>query len=270
MTPRVSIVIAWRNRAELGTTLAANLDLVAAWDAEIVIVNYGGDPAALEALLAPFENAPVRLLEVAADGFNKSRALNLGAHVARGPYLLLLDADVILTDFDVERAIAEAHAGGWLTLGKVRESVPPPGKRGQIAEYANSFDIVLGDGRRARVETKRHYFDDGARSCPGIMFLRRADLLAIGGFNSQLVGWGWEDVDVHVRLGLALGRPAAGLGEGVHLSHGDEHRFFIGDSPGANNQRNQHICMRLYDAGQFEGSYAQDVAAFSYRAAQPA
>ncbi|MDM5175747.1 galactosyltransferase-related protein [Massilia sp. DJPM01] len=266
----MSIVIAWRNRAELGATLAANLVVAAAWDAEFVVVNYGGDAAALDALLAPFEDAPVRLLELAADGFNKSRALNLGVHVARGEYLLLLDADVILTEFDVARAMAETDGGGWLTLGKVRESVPPRRQRGRIAEYASSLDIVLDDGRRARVDTKRHFFEDGARSCPGIMFLRRADLLAIGGFNSLLVGWGWEDVDVHVRLGLALGRPASGLGEGVHLSHGDEQRFFIGDSPGANNQRNQQICMGLYDAGQFEGSYAQDVAAFTYRAGQPA
>jgi glycosyltransferase involved in cell wall biosynthesis len=263
LKPHVSIIIPWRDRAELAKTLEANLRFIAEWQAELLIVNFGGDSQWLDGIVDQHDTR-LRVIEVRVDRFNKSRALNIGIHFARAEYVLLLDADVILTDFDLHLAMARVDGGAWVGLKKIVESASAEKRSGRIAQFANYFELVLSDQRVVRVETKRTYFSDGARSCPGILFLRRQDLLDIGGFNSALVGWGWEDIDLHVRLGLILGRESSEMGAGLHLSHGDENRFFLGSSPAENNHRNRQICMGLYDAGMFEGTYEQDTAAFTY------
>ncbi len=266
MKPLLSVIIPWRNRPELGATLKANLAFMAQWDCEVLIVNYGGDAQILADMLDS-ANPILRLIEVRVEGFNKSRALNIGTHFARGQYCMLLDSDVILTDFNLPQAMEQVDGGAWVILKQIRESAPMPHKPGSIAQFANIIELVLNDQRTVRVETKRSYFDQGARSCPGIMLLKHADLLAVGGFNSLLVGWGWEDIDLHVRLGLVLQRHCAEFGEGIHMSHGNECRHFIGSSPDENNYRNQQICMARYNAGEFLGTYQQDTAAFRVSAA---
>lgn len=261
--PSVSVIICWRDRLELGRTLRENLPLLRARGAEIVVVNYGGQAAPLDALLAE-SGAAVRLVEVRAEAFNKSRALNIGIHFARGDHVLLLDADVILREFDFERAIALVDDGAWVTLKKVVESEARARPPGRLAQFASCFELVLDDGRGVRVETKRSYLGEGARSCAGIMLLKRADVIRIGGFHSGLEGWGWEDIDLHVRLSLVLQRRHAELGEGVHLSHGDERRSYVGASPDANNHRNQQRCLQRYNAGDFAGTYLADTQAFDF------
>jgi len=263
--PFTTILIPWRNRPELRRALAHNVALLGVQDVAYLVVNYGGNSDLLDEIVASVD-APVQVVELNAEGFNKSRALNLGINFAQTPFVLVLDADILLHDFDLTRARSLCESGHFVMLGRVEESEPAPIAPGRIAEFANIIEIALTDGRRVRVETSRRHFDGDARSCPGIVFVARADLLTIDGFHSALVGWGWEDVDLQVRLGL-LGRRCIEMGRGVHLTHGNDTRFFIGQQPADNNRRNQALSMARYDAGNLAGTLQADLEATLCRSA---
>ena len=80
----------------------------------------------------------------------------------------------------------------------------------------------------ARLEGAR---DDNETHLAGVVYARRADFLAIGGYNERIGVYGYEDTDLVNRL--ASSSPA-GKGEGAvpldfttlhHISHGDDLRF---------------------------------------------
>jgi len=253
-----TVVVPWRNRPEIEQTLAANLAFFGV-DVAVLVVNYGGDERMLAPIVDRLADPRLRTLSLQAESFNKSIALNAGIEAAETDSVFTLDADVILVEFDFSQATAAVAQGHWVTLGRVAESTPDGIDPGQIAQLAYSMEIVLADGRRTRVETSRRFFEGDARSCPGIVYARRDDLLAIDGYHSELIGWGWEDIDLQVRLGF-LGLNRVELGYGQHLTHGNEIRHVVGSSAADDNRRNQKRCMMRYDAGNFHGTLRQDVA----------
>src|SRR5262245_40999984 len=97
MTPDLSIVIPWSNRPELGTTMRRNMEAFDALASEVLVVNCGGDPQALESLVDGPAPRGLRLIGVSSERFNKCLALNVGAFLSRASRLLLLDADILVS-----------------------------------------------------------------------------------------------------------------------------------------------------------------------------
>jgi hypothetical protein len=85
----------------------------------------------------------------------------------------------------------------------------------------------------------------------------------VNGFNSQLVEWGWEDIDFLVRLRAAVGLRHESRGRAVHLGRADAtaNRDAMRASENANFMR----CLVNYHAGCFEGTYVEDVVAWASR-----
>ncbi|KIG18520.1 hypothetical protein DB30_00205 [Enhygromyxa salina] len=256
----LSIVIPWANRDELAHTLLANAPQLARYGAELVVVDCGGDPGRC---LAALERAgvPVTLVEVPTDGFNKALALNLGVHAASGDALMFLDTDVILTGDWLADALAAVEAGSFVTVERVRESAPSPDPipAGELQSLAHIVEFVTAAGEVIRVETNRRQFADASRGGPGLICLRRDHFVSVDGMNSDLLGWGWEDVDLVARLQLAGVAPRLAMGEALHLSHDDSVRVVNGGARAHSERNNFSVCVANYRLGWLSGTFADDV-----------
>lgn len=248
-----SLVVPWWNRPELRRTLDANGPLLARYGAEVVVVDCGGDAAGAAALLAGYTAAPVRHVVIRDAVRNRALARNLGALCSTGSVLFFLDCDVILkSDIFAETTPLLEQEDCFVTILKRFESQPEP--RPQfIAETIHTRELVCTDGRRAM--TRQVFGADGSASGIGQMLVKRADFLRIGGYNSALEGWGFEDDDVVLRLQFALGLRSLMVGEAIHLSHGNELRS---SSLRDDLSRNRRKCFENYARGVFLGSYEED------------
>lgn len=259
--PVLSVVIPWRDRRELAVSLAHNLPLLAPLKAEVVVASCGGDPALLDEVRAGLSSLALRVVEIPSPKFNKSLALNLGVHAARAGRLFLLDTDVLLDEAFLPRALPRLDGRSFVTVRRVVEAHRSPAAEAPgLAEIAWSVELVAQGGRKARVETNRVRFRDGSRGGPGLILLEREHFLAVDGMNSDLEGWGWEDLDLVARLQLALGLKRRTEGRAVHLTHGDEVRDLSGRSRGASEQANFAQCLANYRLGHYAGTYGDDVA----------
>lgn len=255
--PALSVIVPWCDRPELEETLAANAARFAAHDVEVVIVQCAGDGDWLRAALGRVDLA-VTWVDVPAEEFNKALALNLGAYAARGQALLFLDCDVMLRDDFLTEALEKVEAGDFVTVRRVFESAAKPQQRTEsLRALAQAVGLETPDGRTVWIETNRVRFDDGSRSGPGLIVVARDAFIAVDGMNSDLVGWGWEDLDLVARLQLTGLGTRRELGEVVHLTHDDTKR--AGGGTASTERDNFSVCLANYRLGYLRGTYEDDV-----------
>jgi N-terminal domain of galactosyltransferase len=254
-----SVIIPWKDRPEVRRCMEENLRYYPPEQCEVIVVNCGGNAEALRSVLVELP-ANVRSVSAHHHGFNKCFAQNVGAWAAVGETLLLLDADVVL-EADLPQLAAEVMGpNGFMTVASVRESDAPNPPAGEIAiEIAHQLEITVAGGRAIRLETNRTQPLAGVRSGPGLLAVRRRHYLAVGGANSALLGWGWEDLDLIARLQLELGLARVQAGSVLHLSHPDSARIVQGLSRTESEQDNFLTCLANYAAGLFQGTYARDI-----------
>jgi glycosyltransferase involved in cell wall biosynthesis len=258
--PVLSIIIPWANRPELSRTLAHNDVQFADTGAEVIVVSCGGIPTQLAECLSVVRRASVRSLDIEAS-FNKALAINIGVHHARGEMLFLLDSDIELGSGCCAEGLARASATCAVTLDRVVESAGPARRtHPHLSSVVHTLELEMADGRTVLLETNRRRLADGSRSAPGLVFLPKQRFEEVGGMNSDLEGWGWEDLDLLVRLQLGAGMRIERSGTATHISHGDELRHVPAGSRGENESRNASRCLYNYGAGHYLGTYADDVA----------
>ncbi len=189
----VSVIIPTRDKAGLLQRCLSSLRSHTQYPAyEIIVVDSAPEEPLPDALrpivtaLAPYEG----------DGFNFSRAVNLGARRARGDYLLLLNDDT------------EAIADGWLEAlleQAQRPDVGAVGARlfGRDGEPQHE-GIVLGIWGLpgANVPFRHWSLGECLRDCAAVtaacMLTRRDVFDQLGGFDEGLK-LGWNDVDYCLR-----------------------------------------------------------------------
>jgi len=259
--PELSVIIPWYNRPEIKVSLRENRRVLDRPEIEVVVVNCGGDGLQLGEAFAGVNFGGLRCVEIESEGFNKSLALNLGVFAARAERLFFLDTDIVLGAEFISSALDALDETCFVTADRVHESQPQDdsGEENHLEEFAHVVQFVAKGGRRAQVETNRVRFDDGSRSGPGLVMLSRRHFLEADGMNSDLEGWGWEDLDLLLRLQFLLGLEHRRAGAVTHLTHGDASRSFGGQSQAAREQMNFTSCVKNYRAGYFYGTYADDV-----------
>jgi predicted glycosyltransferase involved in capsule biosynthesis len=193
--------------------------------------------------------------------FNKSLALNLGVLRARSDVLLFLDADVILEGNTVQHMLARRKKNSFVTVDRIIESRRTKSLGSQVRAFSTIFNISLSDGRKAKAVTSHIRPNAGTRSAPGLIMLPRHAFIQIGGMNSSLSRWGWEDIDLVLRLQICCGLRQICVGRAQHLSHGDEVRLLNG-SRADSEAHNFEQCLANYALGLFSGTYTEDVSAF--------
>jgi len=207
MTPQLSVVVTTYNRA---TILAKCLDALLHQDGnpsyEVLVVDDGSTdetPAMLDALMA--EHPRLRVFRQPNGG--RASARNAGIREARGEYLCYVDSDVFVAPGFV-KAHLDAHA-----------AFRPTGKHKDCFVQGLSVNIdALSDAYQVSVppfDPSRAFFDTKNVS------LRRRWLEAVGGFDTGFVEYGWEDLEIGVRLkerGLTIVRARDAYGFHFHPS----------------------------------------------------
>lgn len=212
--PILSVVVTTYNRAPiLAKALAALLDQDATEPFEIVVLDDGSTDATPE-LLAGLQAEHAHLRYVRQENQGRAIARNAGIGAARGEYLCYVDSDVVVVRGFV-RAHLEAHRAA---------------RRADPARevFVQGLSVNVDDFERlkeARVppfDPSRAFFDTKNVS------LRRAVLESLGGFDTGFVEYGWEDLELGVRLkgrGVGIVRSREALGYHYHP------RFTVRDLP---------------------------------------
>lgn len=257
----LSVLVPWYNRPQLQETLRRNAEHFNDNGCEVIIISGGGELPQLRELIADHGCRTLRVLHVETDsaqGFNKCACLNLGAASAAGDTLFVLDTDVVLTPGCL-RACLDVLAEGqcFATIAEVIESDPssvPPWAGWDagafVTRHVMRTELYGANGHRAFFEYNVR--KDGVRCGPGLVMVRREHFAAVGGYNSNLVGWGFEDYDLLVRLQLSLGLRHMSCGRVHHLSHP---RVSGADQ---SHGRNVSICHGNYLRGDFAGTQHDD------------
>jgi len=253
-----SVVIAWRHRPELARTLQANAELFGRHCEDVLIVNCGGDPDELSDLVRESRVSGLRQVHVPDTPFNKSLANNVGAACSSRPFLFFVDADIILeSDLFVPALRLLEREACFVKVRTVHESQPAPhATLKTVKEIVTTTRITFNNGRRAY--TRTFTGGDGSRCGACLLLMRREHCCAVGGFNSSIKGWGFEDVDLHFRLQFVLGLKLKATGRVLHLTHGDELRDILSGSAAQDSQRNMIMCADNYTRNDFMGSLERD------------
>jgi len=202
----VSIIIPTRNGLDL---LKPCLDAIFTHDTtgtELLIVDNGSDdPATLAWFEEVTERHGVRVLTDPGN-FNFSRINNLAAEAATGKILCFLNNDT------------EIVSGDWLNRARTFLSLPEIGAVGARLLFPDGtlqhFGIALGmgthrvagiphlglDGHLPGYLGKARLLQEVSAITAACLFVRRADFLAVGGFEEEL-RVAYNDVDLCLKIG---------------------------------------------------------------------
>jgi hypothetical protein len=220
----VSVLIPWSNRPELEVTLARNAAVFDAIDSEVLVSNCGGNIDRLAGILSDAGSNRLRMIDCGAPAFNKCLAINLAAASATRDVLFILDADVVLdAAFSIPTGVAAREC--FATLERVREQAATRNHvSSDLTDVLFAITLEFSNAEPVTIETGRRHMADGSRNSPGLIMVAAADFRAVGGMDSHMSHWGWEDIDLMVRLQHVLHRRRLQHGVAYLLTHGDELR----------------------------------------------
>ncbi|HEX8742994.1 MAG TPA: glycosyltransferase [Thermoleophilaceae bacterium] len=199
--PDVTVVIPTRDRWDvLARTLAGlrRQDLGGV-RAEVVVVDNGSRERP--------ELAGVRVVVEAAPGAAAAR--NRGIAEARGRLVLFIGDDCIPADEHLVRGHVEAHVEGTVRAVTGRIEWDPAVERTEVMDWLERSGHMVDMERLRREPPGPETFYTGNVSVP------RAALLECAGFDQRFSGYGFEDLELALRLadrGVAFGhRPDLGV-----------------------------------------------------------
>lgn len=173
----LSLVTAVRNRTENLRISTASISSCVNHH-EHIIVDWGSSPP-LSSTDLPADSRIQIVRPVGCHPWWLTQAYNLGFALAKGEFILKIDADVILSSEFLSRI--EAHF--------------------ERADYSCS-----------RLTLQDWSLPSEMYATTGLFWATREALSRVMGFNAFIFGWGWDDIDLYSRLFLAGYRP-------LHLDH---------------------------------------------------
>jgi glycosyltransferase involved in cell wall biosynthesis len=253
----ISVIIPWCNRQTIATTARLNLPFFQ--NKEIIVVNFGGNKNDIISAFSKLDIDDISIIHVDNDDgqFNKSMAINIGIWQAQGSYIFILDEDIRICSFDIEEALSWIERQCVVTLGYVVDelgSLPKWG--GNLTTLRHLIELSFADHTTALVETSAINCGNFSRSCPGLLMGKRSWFMDLQGYNSDLKGWGWEDIDVLVRLSR-LGYQRKQVGWGWHLWEGDVPNPTAEKI--ASEMANRALALANYAEANFFGSLERDI-----------
>jgi glycosyltransferase involved in cell wall biosynthesis len=189
--PTISIVIPCHNAGEyLGEAVGSVLKQTYQ-NFELIIVDDGSNDERTRRALDAYDQPKIKLVRTIHQGLANAR--NSGIEVARGKYILPLDADDM---------IGETYLGKAISILEANENI------GIVYSKAEFFGEASGEW-----ELPPYRFPDillgNLIFCSG--FFRKRDWAAVNGYNPNMV-YGWEDYDFWLSL-IELGREVVRIPE---------------------------------------------------------
>lgn len=169
--PLVSVVITTKNEEKNIENCLQSIKSQTFKNIELIVVDNFSEDKTVE--LAKKYNAKVYL-----KGSERSAGRNYGAKVARGEYLIYLDADMILSPTVIEECVAKCECDNVDAL-----YVP---------------ERIVGDGFWIKVRDFERSFYTGT-VIDAVRFVRRDLFLQVGGFDETLIGAEDWDLDRKIR-----------------------------------------------------------------------
>ncbi|WP_196763613.1 glycosyltransferase [Pseudoalteromonas luteoviolacea] len=258
----ISVIIPWKDRHELGQTLEQNLPaLEQIPKLEILIVNMGGDQQHLQELLNAVDckGITVRVVHIFTQFFNKSFALNWGIYHARAETIFVLDADVILSETTLSELYSLVSETSFANLHSVSESKPQSVTQfQQLCQTRTVLTLPIGQGKHTEILVNQSTLNNDQRTAPGLVMVKKQHILDVAGFDSKMTYWGWEDLDLIVRLKAKLMLEQSLAGCATHLTHDDTTRNLGEFSKAQSDHQNFSYCLDKYANAHFSGSFLQD------------
>jgi glycosyltransferase involved in cell wall biosynthesis len=212
-----SIVIATRNRRWL---LEQTLRSIAAIDHdiefEVVIADHGSSDGT-DGLIASYAGAfPVTVIDVPYRHESIADPKNAGARAAKGKILIFVDSGMICPPHFIEAHVERHATAGDLLLAA---AIFGWDSEDDGDDFWRSLDLArLPAALPARFADPRALRWSESAGAPWMlvwganMSMRRDAFLAAGGFDSDMSGWGWDDLELAYRLCRA----------GLHVSYGPD------------------------------------------------
>ena len=206
----LSVVIPTFNRAVLLRRLLTQLAAQGRSDFEVRVVDDGSaQPLELAGLRTPYALHVVRQRNAGA-----AAARHTGVLAAQGELILFIDDDMqVGTDFIEQHLRAHQRHGRAVVLGRIRADPALPGMPLFERWHSALLDRKAADVRAGRLPVRGNLLFTGNAS------LRRADYLAVGGFDAALENS--EDVELGLRLEKA--GVAFHFSEEAFTLHGSDH-----------------------------------------------
>lgn len=259
----LSVIITWRDRQEIDRALPSFIDTIKLVGGEIIIVNFDGNSDMLSDLISDHAGH-VKVVHVEGqEFFHKTVAANIGASYTTQDTLFFCDCDIILNPQEVLELCEKLNAekGLFGNLVGVNETEINSIGNSHVTNFGYELRIRTADGRELKIIDQEEDSENGYRNAPGLLFVKKSDFLAIGGYNGDLLGWGWEDQDMVSRLTLGAGLKRIFHGHAQHISHDDHAR--TGNYPEKDRWTSRdHMfrqALRNYDHNHFQGTFQSDV-----------
>ncbi|WP_406230037.1 galactosyltransferase-related protein [Nocardia sp. NBC_01009] len=259
------MVITWHRRPELRKTLARNAEWLRA-TAGYVVATPGEDNDELRAWLRDTGGNAGIVSAHGAFGCAKYANLGIGFTPFDAPLIFVLDADIVMAATEVSDMVAATSADRAVILHEVHDEpalAPLPGtdQLGIVATRDSIFTLRLPDGRQVSVTKARQNYVSGAYLGPGMIMVGKDMLTEVGGYRSAFRSWGWEDIDLLIRLKLA-GYEIGEAGRAAHLTHGDDVRNLPAGTAKMTSERdNEARGVSHLLRGETVGTLAEDIAA---------
>jgi glycosyltransferase involved in cell wall biosynthesis len=196
---------------------------------EVIVADDGSGPATRELVTRWTERFTIPLRHVWQEdrGFRLAAVRNRALAVARGEYILMIDGDMMLHEKFVQSHVRFARRGTYVQGSRVmvREAAT---KRILAGERVPLHFLAPGIGNRinaihlptlARLHRGARGPIDRTRGANMAFWL--SDIRRVNGFNEDIEGWGYEDIEFAARLQNAgvVRRNLKFGGVAYHLHH---------------------------------------------------
>ncbi|HLW47031.1 MAG TPA: glycosyltransferase [bacterium] len=216
----ISVIIPTYNNGEVlrETIRAARAQTLAAERYEIVVVDDGSTDGTADAV-AELARAPGPAIRyVAQANRGRSAARNLGLRSARGRIAVFIDSDLWATPTLLAEHLAH-YPSGVTARGVQGRTVPHPDSR--VTPFMKVKETTPDLTMRRRHDLSP--FHVTTRNCS----MLRQDVLDAGGFDETFSGYGWEDIELAIRMharGVRFEYEPAALGHHYHVESLDSIR----------------------------------------------
>ena len=230
---KVSLVITTYNWKEALVVVLKSATQQSVLPHEIIIADDGSKKDTQQVIEQFRQNSPVPILHAwqPDDGFRAAESRNRAMAKASGDYIVIIDGDIYLPVHFIRDHIEAALPGQFIQGGRAMLNEPLTYRvlndKLQPTIFCsgvkNRKNMLRGKWL-SKCTSRVWNSDRSTRSCN--MSFWRKDVVAVNGFNNDMVGWGREDSEFVVRL-LNSGLNRLYLkfsGVGFHLYHNENSR----------------------------------------------
>jgi len=260
------IIPCWGDRHEFEKCFMDNLKNIGSNVAEIIIGTDNQTAISIKSILKKTissfsDNAlPSIRLIVVFGKVNKSLILNICYKISRSKNILFCDCDVIIPLDTLRKMYNHSENGDIAYIEKVHnidiDNTIIDKNMSTISSIKNLIKITANNGASVTVEKNAIFPSESARSGPGIIAINREFFKIADGYNSKLEGYGWEDIDLMIRVGLVSHAQIKPTGI-AHERRNIPDRKTL-DRRLLSDSRNYQNCLANYCIGETKGTFTYD------------